>query len=63
MITLSQLHGLQIDNWKKHIEQITHCFGSTGVAMRVVASFMTTDVSKLVYCGSFHSIMSYGVIF
>jgi hypothetical protein len=31
--------------------------------MRIVASFMTTDVSKLVYYGSFHSIMSYGVIF
>jgi hypothetical protein len=24
---------------------------------------MTTDVSKLIYYGSFHSIMSYGVIF
>jgi len=24
---------------------------------------MTTDISKLVYYGSFHSIMSYGVIF
>ena len=31
--------------------------------MRNVASFMKTDVSKLVYYGSFHSIMSYGVIF
>jgi len=31
--------------------------------MRIVASFMTTDVSKLVYYGSFHSITSYGVIF
>ena len=31
--------------------------------MRIVASLMTTDVSKLVYFGSFHSIMSYGVIF
>jgi len=31
--------------------------------MRIVALFMTTDVSKLVYYGSFHSIMSSGVIF
>jgi hypothetical protein len=31
--------------------------------MRIVASFMTTDVSKLVYYGSFRSITSYGVIF
>jgi hypothetical protein len=31
--------------------------------MRIGASFMTTDVSKLVQCGSFHSIMSYGVKF
>jgi hypothetical protein len=31
--------------------------------MRIVASFMTTGVSKLVYYGSFHSVMSYGVIF
>jgi len=31
--------------------------------MRLVASFMTTYVSKLVYYRSFHSIMSYGVIF
>ena len=31
--------------------------------MRMVALFMTTDVLKLVYCGSFHSMMSYGVIF
>ena len=30
--------------------------------MGIVASFMTTDVSKLVYYGSFHS-MSYRVIF
>jgi hypothetical protein len=30
--------------------------------MRRVASFMTTDVSKLVYYSSLHSIMSYGVI-
>jgi hypothetical protein len=31
--------------------------------MGIAASFMATDVSKLVYYGSFHSIMSYGVIF
>ena len=31
--------------------------------MRIVALFMKTDVSKLVYYGSFHSIMSYGVTF
>ena len=31
--------------------------------MRIVVSFMTTDVSKLVYYGSFHSVMSYGDIF
>jgi len=31
--------------------------------MRTAALFMKTDVSKLVYYGSFHSIMSYGVIF
>jgi hypothetical protein len=31
--------------------------------MRIVASSMTTDISKLVYYGSFHSIMSYGVTF
>jgi len=31
--------------------------------MRLTASFMTTDISKLVYYGSFHSIMSYGFIF
>jgi hypothetical protein len=31
--------------------------------MRIVASFMTSDVSKLVHYGSFHSIMSYGVTF
>jgi len=31
--------------------------------MRIAASFMTTDVSKLVYYSSFHSIMSYEVIF
>ena len=31
--------------------------------MRIAAAFMTTDVSKLVYYGSFHSIMYYGVIF
>ena len=31
--------------------------------MRIDASFMTTDVSKLVYYGSFRSITSYGVIF
>jgi len=31
--------------------------------MRMAALFMTTDVSKLVYCDSLHSMMSYGVIF
>jgi hypothetical protein len=31
--------------------------------MRIVALFMTTDASKLVYCSSFHSFMSYGVKF
>jgi hypothetical protein len=31
--------------------------------MRTVVLFMITDVSKLVYYGSFHSIMSFGVIF
>jgi hypothetical protein len=31
--------------------------------MRIVASFMATYVSKLVYYGCFHSIMSHGVIF
>ena len=31
--------------------------------MRIAASFMTTDVSKLVYYGNFHSIMNYEVIF
>jgi hypothetical protein len=30
--------------------------------MTVGASFLTTDVSKLVYYSSLHSIMSYGVI-
>jgi hypothetical protein len=56
---------LQNDNFngKKHIEHIIHCLGSTLVAMRIVALFMTTDVSKLPYCSSFHSIMSYGVKF
>ena len=29
----------------------------------MAALFMTTDVSKLVYCDSLHSMMSYGVIF
>ena len=31
--------------------------------MRIDASFITTDVTKLVYYGSFHSTMSYGVKF
>jgi hypothetical protein len=31
--------------------------------MRIVASFVTIDVSKLVYYGSFHPIISYGIIF
>jgi hypothetical protein len=31
--------------------------------MRIVASLMTTEVSKLIYYGSFHSVMSYRVIF
>jgi hypothetical protein len=31
--------------------------------MRIVALFKTTNVSELVYCDSFHSIMSYRVIF
>jgi len=31
--------------------------------MRLAASFMTTDVLKLVYYGNFHSIMTYEVIF
>ena len=48
---------------KKHTEHIIHCLGSTWIAMRIAASFMTTDVSKLVYYGNFHSIMNYEVIF
>jgi len=31
--------------------------------MRIVALFMTTDVPKLIYYDSFHSLMSYGAIF
>jgi hypothetical protein len=56
---------LKIDNfnWKNHIKHIIPCHGSARVAMGIVASFMTTDVSKLVYYGSFHSIMSCRVIF
>jgi hypothetical protein len=61
------LHWLHYSNSLalKFINQIEHkhCLVSTWVAMRIVASFMTTDVSKLVYCRSFHSIMSYGLIF
>jgi hypothetical protein len=41
---------LQIDNfnWKKHIEHIIQHLSLTLIAMRIVASFMTTDISKLV---------------
>jgi hypothetical protein len=48
---------------KKHTEHIIHCLGSTWIAMRIAALFMTTDFSKLVYYVPFHSIMFYGVIF
>jgi len=54
---------LKTENWENHIEHIITCLGSARVAMGIVASFMTNDVSKLVYYGSFYSIMSYRVIF
>ena len=58
--------GLNINNalsWKTHIDKILHKLSSACFAMRLVKTFVSQQMLKVIYYSHFHPIISYGIIF
>jgi hypothetical protein len=58
--------GLLTDStlsWKVHIEQVLHMLSAACYALKSIKLYMSQEVMKMVYYASFHSAMSYGIIF
>jgi hypothetical protein len=63
---MTKFLGLHIDNtlsWKLRIQQVLHTLRAACYVLRSVKPYMSQEILKIVYYASFHSAMSYGIIF
>ena len=65
-VNATKFLGMTIDStltWKHHVDSIVPKLNKACFAIRLVISYVTTEILKTLYFSYFHSIMTYGVIF